>query len=935
MLRRSSIATSAAVFAAAVALTPGLAYAAAPAHSAAVPAIGHVVARTPKPATPHTFSSPASKSIREQRPALASAKSAAGIAAATATEATGASSADTQATTPTVIYATTGPVACAPDNGTGTAAAPYCSVQDAVNAAAPGDTIDVQGSTGYFSNSPVTVTTSDISIVGIGGQAWIDTNGAKPALTLDGVTGVTVSNMMLTSNGSPTVDVVGSSDITLDSSYVIQAYGSSTPVNSIAIDGASSNVTVSRSYVDDGGGEGGFDSVAIASGASGIVLASDVLSDSGIIATGVNGLDVTGDTIQRGCASGIDIEGASTGVSLENNLLEDATETTDGLGGYPASCSSGSWAPDVTVSADAGAGTTADYNDFYAGSDSTDPYSWAGTAYATLGAFRSGAAQGAHDTADSVATTGVTFRANQWSRVDALLQPGSAAIGSANPKAPGALSTDFYGTSPYTSRGALQYLSLDPTLAVGVTGDTPTAYGVSLDAKAQSTAGLNLTVTVSWGDGLSSQSSATGGQIVPFTHEYKKLGLYNITVTVSDPDGNVVANSAQAETAGSDYVAYGPTRILDTRYATKTAPAAKVPKYGTVRVSVVGGKIPATATAAILNVTVTNPTAAGFITAYPDGSSRPTTSNVNFAPKQTVPNEVIVPIGADGKIALYNGSPGTVDLIADISGYFNSAPGSGYTSLSPYRIVDTRNGTGPQKGAVGKDGSFAPQIAGNDHGKLPSSGISAVALNVTSVGSKSAGYLTVYPDGSARPTTSNVSFNKGQTIANAVVVPVGSDGKIRIYNGSWGSSNVVVDVVGYYSAASHSAYMPLAPSRYLDTRSKAWGQGPLPSEFYIPLPLTVGSPDITSVVLNTTVTDTKGLGYLAVTPDPNTEAAYDGNYETLPPQPTTSALNWLRGQTVPNLVQATTTSTGMVDFWNNSTGSLDLLVDELGYYQND
>ena len=72
--------------------------------------------------------------------------------------------------------------------------------------------------------------------------------------------------------------------------------------------------------------------------------------------------------------------------------------------------------------------------------------------------------------------------------------------------------------------------------------------------------------------------------------------------------------------------------------------------------------------AVVLNVTVTQPTAAGHITVYPDGTSRPLAANLNFVAGQTVPNLVVAPVGADGKVDLYNGSAGTVQLIADVSG---------------------------------------------------------------------------------------------------------------------------------------------------------------------------------------------------------------------------------------------------------------------------
>ena len=71
----------------------------------------------------------------------------------------------------------------------------------------------------------------------------------------------------------------------------------------------------------------------------------------------------------------------------------------------------------------------------------------------------------------------------------------------------------------------------------------------------------------------------------------------------------------------------------------------------------------------VVNVTVADPTSAGFITVWPSGTSRQVTSNLNFQAGQNIPNLVVVPVGADGKIQLYNGSPGTVQLVADVTGY--------------------------------------------------------------------------------------------------------------------------------------------------------------------------------------------------------------------------------------------------------------------------
>jgi hypothetical protein len=88
-------------------------------------------------------------------------------------------------------------------------------------------------------------------------------------------------------------------------------------------------------------------------------------------------------------------------------------------------------------------------------------------------------------------------------------------------------------------------------------------------------------------------------------------------------------------------------------------------------------------------------------------------------------------------------------------------------------------------------------------------------------------------------------------------------------------------------------------------------------------------------VLNTTVTNTKSAGFLTVAPDPNSLNTYLNGTPVVPTPPNSSTLNWVSGQTVPNLVQASTGSTGIVDVFNRGTNDADLIVDVFGFYQND
>jgi hypothetical protein len=473
----------------------------------------------------------------------------------------------------------------------------------------------------------------------------------------------------------------------------------------------------------------------------------------------------------------------------------------------------------------------------------------------------------------------------------------------------------------------------DGSLSLTATAESAYSFSITGDVV---TAGSPVTASINWGDGTTSLGSFTTTDVATADHTYAALGTYTVTMTVTDDLSNTVVNTVTVTTAGSDYTAYGPTRVLDTRYGTGAA-KAPVKARSITKVKFAGnGGIPADVTAVVLNVTVTEPTAAGDIIVYGDGSARPSTSNVNFVKGQTVPNQVIAPVGADGDVDFYNASTGSTDLIADVAGYFTQTPSSGYSSLTPYRLVDTRVGTGEPKRPLAGKGSFAVQIAGNDGGKLPASGITAVALNITSTASLGSGFLTAYGDSSARPTASNVNFTTNQTIANSVITPVGSDGKIRVYNGSTKATSVVVDVVGYYSAASTSAYVPVDPYRLFDTRTPGTDiSGPLPGGDYIYDALSAGYPDYTGFVLNTTVTEPTSGGDLIVSPDSNTWADYQNGTETTPAKPSASTLNWTKGETVPNLVQASTGANGIVDFWNASSGSIALVVDVFGFYMND
>ena len=72
----------------------------------------------------------------------------------------------------------------------------------------------------------------------------------------------------------------------------------------------------------------------------------------------------------------------------------------------------------------------------------------------------------------------------------------------------------------------------------------------------------------------------------------------------------------------------------------------------------------------------------------------------------------------------------------------------------------------------------------------------SVVLNVTTVGPTSGGFLTVFPGGSAQPTTAALNFVAGEIRNDVVVATVGAGGQVSIYNNT-GSVDLVIDVNGF------------------------------------------------------------------------------------------------------------------------------------------
>ncbi len=298
-------------------------------------------------------------------------------------------------------------------------------------------------------------------------------------------------------------------------------------------------------------------------------------------------------------------------------------------------------------------------------------------------------------------------------------------------------------------------------------------------------------------------------------------------------------------------VPVAPTRVLDTR----DLAAALGPRQ--VRHLALGP--PAGAVGAVLSVTAVNQSAPTYLAVGPTNEVPGDVSSVNADPTMgPVANQLVVPLGADGGVDVYNNS-GTTDVLVDLMGWMTSTGGAGRSATTPQRLLDTRDTGSP----LGTGASIDVDV-GHPGG--------AVGLVVTSTGATADSFLTAWGDG-PRPLASIQNPRPGLDRAADVIVPVDATGRVHLYNNS-GTTHVVVDLVGVYEGSA-PRWHPQAPWRLYDSRL---ADGPLAGGIARHLPAA------TALQTNLTVTEPAAAGFLT---------AWGGGG-----WPGTSNLNFTRGMTV-------------------------------------
>ena len=200
--------------------------------------------------------------------------------------------------------------------------------------------------------------------------------------------------------------------------------------------------------------------------------------------------------------------------------------------------------------------------------------------------------------------------------------------------------------------------------------------------------------------------------------------------------------------------------------------------------------IPFSAAAYSLNFSVVPHGSLFYMTVWPTGETRPVVSTLNDIPGQIIANAAIVTAGASGDVSVY--PTNDTDLVIDINGYFAPA-GQGGLSLygvSPCRVIDTRP-LGPPF-----SGTLSPPVDVVDSPCGVPSLAQAYVFNATVVPTGALGYLTLWPDGTNRPTVSTLNALDGSITNNMAIVP-STNGKVDAY--ASGLTQLILDISSYFA----------------------------------------------------------------------------------------------------------------------------------------
>ena len=261
---------------------------------------------------------------------------------------------------------------------------------------------------------------------------------------------------------------------------------------------------------------------------------------------------------------------------------------------------------------------------------------------------------------------------------------------------------------------------------------------------------------------------------------------------------------APAVAPAARYSPLPPVRLIDTRNGIGTNPQ-QIAGGCTL---VVDPGADASVTAVAVNLTSVAPVGSGFLTAYPCGVERPTTSVVQATAQRTIAGATVVPLGADGTFCIYTSA--ATHVLVDLFGSYSASAGQKFEPMSPSRLYDSRSaGVRIAAGSV-------VTLAVTGAGGIPA-GATAAALSVQAIDPAGAGYVTVFPCSPTVPVVSSLNVVSAGNIANHVEVALSAAGTVCVYVSV--AMHLIVDLSGWYGSGATTQFHALTPVRVLDTRN--------------------------------------------------------------------------------------------------------------------
>lgn len=406
-------------------------------------------------------------------------------------------------------------------------------------------------------------------------------------------------------------------------------------------------------------------------------------------------------------------------------------------------------------------------------------------------------------------------------------------------------------------------------------------------------------------------------------------GVWSIYYTTYSNGGElrrIVATTPPGITLPSAFHALTPTRVLDTRVGTGySGPKPAAGETFNVQITGAATGVPADAKAVALNLTGTDSNAAGFVTMWPAGEERPTTSALNFSnANDTVANASVVRLGLGGQVSLF--TQRGANLVLDVTGYWTETAQSDsgrYVPLdNPSRLLDTRDGNGGPNRIIQAEEQVDVQVLGRSG--LPATGVSAVVLAVTVTNTARSGFVTAWPTGQTLPLASTVNpVGTNDIRSNLAIIPVGAGGKVSLFTKQ--PTHLVMDVAGYFTdgtapIATTGLMVAVSPRRLLDTREAGAPFGRLNGGDVgvVDYSAAVAPSNAIALIHNLTVDGTAFAGFLTAFPTGNA-------------LPTASNVNW----NGPNQIRAALAisslkNTGRVSYYPNV--GTDLVIDQQGWF---